>query len=270
MLRGPGDDQLEGNASVNALSGEAANDILRGSGGDDVLDGGDGNDALDVCTRSASPAICPALRQRRRRGPGRRDGLDHLRRRDRPGRGRRRRRRRPRLRDSPARDGRPVATGSGRVGSTVVLRLGEGSAHRGPPRQHPADARERQRAHPDHGPPLSSAQGLRVRAAGRPRGAVRRFHPAGAPGRLPEGLPSLTRGCSSVGRASAFQAECRRFEPGRPLDRTAQGLWAVRRSEVGRVRRRRPAEGTQRERPHHERPRLHPARRSAVPRPTPR
>ena len=27
------------------------------------------------------------------------------------------------------------------------------------------------------------------------------------------------RGCSSVGRASAFQAECRRFEPGRPLSR---------------------------------------------------
>ena len=27
-------------------------------------------------------------------------------------------------------------------------------------------------------------------------------------------------GCSSVGRASAFQAECRQFEPGRPLQIT--------------------------------------------------
>ena len=31
------------------------------------------------------------------------------------------------------------------------------------------------------------------------------------------GATLVGRGCSSVGRASAFQAECRRFEPGRPL-----------------------------------------------------
>ena len=34
------------------------------------------------------------------------------------------------------------------------------------------------------------------------------------------------RGNSSVGRASAFQAECRRFEPGFPLNREAKlGKW---------------------------------------------
>ena len=31
-------------------------------------------------------------------------------------------------------------------------------------------------------------------------------------------------GCSSVGRASAFQAECREFEPRRPLNRAMFGI----------------------------------------------
>jgi Ca2+-binding RTX toxin-like protein len=47
VLGGSGDDNLEGDDSINSLIGGAGDDILVGFGGDDTLDGGIGNDGLE-------------------------------------------------------------------------------------------------------------------------------------------------------------------------------------------------------------------------------
>ena len=98
-----------------------------------------------------------------------------------------------------------------RVPSAHAMSVREGRTNRRTKRTKKAENPPRQRAARPTPPAIRSGNSASRRALAATRAP--RYHDDSGQGPRPTG----TCGCSSVGRASASQAECRRFEPGHPL-----------------------------------------------------